>query len=130
MYDINHRSEMKNDFVSVREKLIDISCGLLAVTTDVLLFTFFQTFNAGKYGYGSIAVRKSTEDSLKEVESLGIDKDTIQKTIWKATHKNLIKRSTKNNIEITKEGLKRLNEVIPSYHENRKWEGHFYTTPL
>lgn len=118
---------IRKDKNEIRETIIDFSCGLLAGTVDVLLYFLFQTFNAGKYGYGSIAMRRAVEDSLSEVESLGIDRETVRKAIWKAMHRKLLIRKTdKETIEITNEGLKRLKEVIPSYRENRQWDGHFY----
>ena len=114
----------KND---IKEIIVNFSCGLLAGTIDVLLYFFFQSFNAGKYGYGSIAVRKGVEDSISEVESLGIDGETIKKAISKAIHRNLLVRgSDKKTIKITNEGLGRLKEIVPSYNKNRIWDGHFY----
>jgi len=118
---------IKENKKNVKEIIVDFSCGLLAGTIDVFLYFLFQSFNAGKYGYGSTAMRRAVEDSIKEVESLGIDGEGVKKAIWKALHRNwLAKKPGKEEIEITKEGLKRLKEIIPSYKELRSWDGHFY----
>lgn len=110
----------------VQKKIIDVTCGLLAGTTDILLYFIYQGFNAGKYGYGSIAMRRSVNDSIEEVMALGIDGETVKKAIWNITHRKFIKRTSKNTVEITKEGIKKLSELIPSYHQSRSWNGHFY----
>lgn len=116
--------KLKNE---VREVIVNFSCGLLAGTIDVLLYFLFQSFNAGKYGYGSIAMRRAVEDSIDEVESLGIDGETVRKVMWRAIHrKKLIRRTDDGLLEVTQDGLKRLKEIIPSYRKKRPWNGHFY----
>lgn len=75
----------------IKEKVVNVSCGLLAGTADLLLFCIFQGLNAGKHGYGSIAMHKAIEDSVEEVVSLGIDKEAVKRAIWKATHSYLLK---------------------------------------
>lgn len=111
----------------IKEKVVDISCGLLAGTTELFLFCLVQSFNVGKYGgRTSWAIERSIGDSIDEVASLGISKETVKKTIWNLTHKKFIKRKNGGKIEITKEGVKKLSELIPVYREKREWNSHLY----
>lgn len=111
----------------VKEKVVDLSCGILATSIDVVLFCFFQLLNTNKYGAGSVGMRKSQEVALEEVMDLGIDSETVKKTIWNAIHKKLIKKTQDDRlIELTREGKDRISRLLPVYRENRTWNGHFY----
>ena len=112
----------------IKEKVLDLSCGLLASTIDLALFCVFQGINLGESEYGAIGARKATEASTEDVLACGINSQTIKRAIWKATHQKFIKRSktNKNFFEITHEGLARLNSKIPLYKEKRPWDKHLY----
>lgn len=110
----------------IRNKIVDLTCGLLAATTDLFLFCLFQSLNVGKHGRSSAGIERSIEDSIDEVTSLGINKETVKKAIWNLTHRKLIKKEDKNTVEITREGINKLSKVIPFYREKRLWNGHFY----
>lgn len=110
------------------EKISDLSSGVLATGIDLVLFFIFQGINLGEYGYGSIAARRATESSIDDVLACGIDKETIKKAIWKATHRKLIKRPKRDErlFEITREGIERLKSLFPEYQSKRAWDSHFY----
>lgn len=111
----------------VKEKVVDLSCGILATSIDIVLFCFFQILNTNKYGAGSVGMRKSQEVSLEEVMALGIDKETVKKAIGNAIHKKLIKKTGDDSlVELTEEGRDRISRLLPIYREKRTWNGHFY----
>ena len=111
----------------IKEKAVDLSCGVLATSVDVVLFCFFQMFNSNKYGSGSIGMRRSQQDTIEEILGLGIDGETVKKAIWNATHHKFIKKDkTSHLIELTKEGKDRINSLLPTYRKKRTWNGHFY----
>lgn len=116
----------------IKEKVLDVSCGLLATAIDITLFAFFQSCNLlieGLKGRSvGIATSRATEASIDEVMNCGIDKETVKKTLWKVVHKGLVKRNSqnKNLLQITNQGLLRLKKILPVYFKERKWDKHLY----
>ncbi len=56
-----------------------------------------------------------------------INYEIIKNAIVTAWKKQYIKRKRHALPEITEEGKRRLFEVLPSYHENRAWDGRLHT---
>lgn len=123
-------SKIKRD--EIREKAVNLTCGILATAIDVSLFAVCQDYNLLKEGMGPKniggAIGRATEISIEEVLDLGIDRETIKKAIWKATHQGFIKRKSENKrfFQITKEGLSRLRSLLPVYRRERPWDQHLY----
>ena len=112
----------------IREKVYDFSCGVLATAIDLVLVSIFYGVSVSTAGRNPSRIRQSADSALEGVLSLGIDKETVKRAIWKATHRHLIKRSKKGEKfwQITKEGKKRLQNIVPQYNEKRTWDGHLY----
>lgn len=119
-------SKIKKD--EVKEKIKDLSCGLLATAIDFALFQFFLDFNLLMEGYGSPAVNRAIDKTIEEVLTCGIDKESIKKALWKACHRGFIKRKSenKNLIQITQQGLTKLKKLLPLYRDKRIWDKHLY----
>lgn len=112
----------------IKEKIYDSSCGVLATLIDLVLFSIFYAGEISTAGRSSPKIRRAADDALEGVLGLGIDKETIKRAIWKATHRHLIRRPKRGEKfwQITKEGKERLQSIIPQYDEKRVWDGHFY----
>lgn len=112
----------------IREKVYDFSCGVVATLIDLVIFSIFYGAEISTAGHSSPKIRQAADDALEGVISLGIDKETIKRAIWKATHRHLIRRPKKGEKfwQITKEGKRRLQNVISKYDEKRIWDDHLY----
>lgn len=112
----------------LKEQVLDLSCGVLATAIDLVLFSVLFGLEVGSAGYGSPKVARASERALSQAAELAIDKETIKRAIYKATHQNLIQRQ-KRGIKywkITKEGKKRIRSLISQYDEKRVWDGRLY----
>lgn len=113
----------------LKEKIFDFSCGVLATTIDVVLFSLLYGAELTTAGHSSPGVAQAADKALWQLESLAIDKEVIKRAIWKATHKGLIRRQRRKDKtfwEITKEGKRRLQSLIPQYDGKRVWDGRIY----
>jgi len=112
----------------LKEKVLDLSCGVLATVIDLILFSILYGFEVGTTGYGPVKVARATDKAFEKASELAIDKETIKRVIWKASHRHLIKRRKKRKgfWQITKEGKRRLTSLIPRYDEKRIWDGRLY----
>ena len=120
-------SKIKSD--EIKNKIKDLSCGLLATAIDFTLFEFFLDFNLiMAEGHGSRGVSKAIDKTMDEVLACGIDKEAIKKALWKAGHRGFIKRNSenKNLVQITEQGLTRLRHLLPLYQNKRIWDKHLY----
>ena len=112
----------------IREKVYDFSCGVLATVIDLVLVSIFYGAGVSTAGRSSSRIRQAADNALEGVLSSGIDKETVKRAIWKATHRHLIKRSKRGEKfwQITEEGKRRLQNIVPQYNEKRTWDGHLY----
>jgi len=113
----------------LREKVYDLSCGLLATVIDVVLFGFLYEAEVISGSYSRSRIGLAGEAALEKGMEMAIDKETIKRAIWKVTHQHLIRRQRKKGQEfwqITEEGKRRLQSLLPRYQEKRTWDGHFY----
>lgn len=113
----------------IKEKVYDLSCGVLATAIDAVLFSLLYMGELSTAGYSSPGVARAADDAFEKLMAAGIDKETIKRAIYKATHKGLIRRQRKKDRtfwEITKEGKKRLNNLTPQYDEERVWDRRIY----
>jgi DNA-binding transcriptional regulator PaaX len=95
--------------------------------TDLLLTQIF--FALGTVGAkSSYDIHKACAEAQALVNE-EINHKTIKRAFYNLTKKGFIKRSPKRTaleIKITKLGRQRINEIVPTYHNNRPWDGHVY----
>lgn len=111
----------------VATKLLQATEGLVATVTDlVLYFTILPFALPGAYTHGQVARRVEDVTSLISED---LNYRTIKNTISKLVAAGLIVKQSKRSaleIAITKLGKKRMNAIIPTYQEDRPWDGHVY----
>lgn len=112
----------------IKEKVYDFSCGVLATAIDLVLVSVLYGWEVGTGGYGPPNVARAADKAFERAMELGIDKETIKRAIWKAKHRQLIRRSPKglDYWQITREGRQRLESVVPQYRQRRTWDGKIY----
>ncbi|MEK7544083.1 MAG: PaaX family transcriptional regulator C-terminal domain-containing protein [Patescibacteria group bacterium] len=107
--------------------LLHASEGLISTTTDLVLFLTILPFALpGAYTQGEVSRR--VEDVMNLV-SRDLNYRTIKNTVRKLIAAGLITKRTKRSsldIAITKLGKERIASLIPTYHEDRPWDGHMY----
>lgn len=111
----------------VATKLLHATEGLVATVTDlVLYFTILPFALPGAYTHGQIARR--VED-VTNLISEDLNYRTIKNAIKKLIEAGLIVKQSKRSaleIAITKLGRERMKTIIPTYQEERPWDGHLY----
>lgn len=111
----------------VAEKLLQATEGLVATATDLILFLTILPFSLpGAYTHGQVARRVENVTSLISED---LNYRTIKNTVRKLIAAGLVAKKTKRNaldIAITKLGRERMNAIIPTYQEDRPWDGHLY----
>lgn len=113
----------------IKEQIFDLSCGVLATTIDLVLFSLLYGAEIATAGYSSPRVAQAAGRALDQVSALAIDKEVVKRAIWKASHKGLLRRQRRKDKrfwEITKEGKRRLQLLIPQYDEKRVWDRRIY----
>jgi len=103
-----------------------LSEGVLSTTVDATLLVLFLSAEfgfGGKPGPGGVwrAYDKAYEDV--------INYDSIKQALYHLKKKGLVKTfgwGNKAAREITKQGKKRLEAIVPFYDEKRKWDGKLY----
>lgn len=111
----------------IAKKLLQATEGLVATTTDLVLFLTILPFSlAGTHTHYDVSHR--VDDVLKLVEN-DLNYRTIKNAVGKLVAAGLItKKPTRNSLDIaiTKLGIARIGAIIPTYHEDRPWDGHLY----
>lgn len=111
-----------------RKYVLELSEGVLSTTVDVALLLLFLNIEfgfGGKPGPGGVwrAYHKAGEDWEK------INYDSIKRALYRLKKKGLIKTigwGDKVTRQITKQGKKRLEAIVPSYDEKRAWDKKLY----
>jgi phenylacetic acid degradation operon negative regulatory protein len=108
----------------LRNKVLKISEGILETVVDVVLL---------EMAYVGIAAttfsRNTWEPAVKADRFLEeINYQTIKRAIEEARKKGWLKRTGRRRVwpEITVEGKKRLNSLVPQYDEKRIWDHRLY----
>lgn len=116
----------------IKDKITDISCGLLATITDLSLFAILNLLNASfensfKYSVGKVA-SISADEAMDQLLDLGIDKESIKRAFWKLSHRKWIKRVDNNRKEfsLTETSYEKLKGLLPIYNSKRDWDNHLY----
>ena len=111
----------------VATKLLQATEGLVATATDLdLFFTILPFALPGAYTHGQVARRVEDVTSLISED---LNYRTIKNTIKKLVEAGLIVKQSRRSaleIAITKLGRERMNAIIPTYQQDRPWDGHLY----
>lgn len=110
----------------VGQLLLAASEGILATVTDLVLIQIYLplTLVGKKSPYEILHGFEEAQQLLRD-----INYRTIKRALYRLTAGGLITRSPKRSsleLAITKVGKKRIEEIIPTYHEHRPWDGVLY----
>lgn len=107
-------------------QLLAASEGVLATVTDLVLFQMYLPLAlVGKRS--PYEIHRGFEEAQQLLAD--INYRTIKKALYRLTAQGLITRSPKRSVlelAITKEGKKRMEEIMPIYREHRPWDGVLY----
>ena len=106
------------------EKIVDISCGLVASTVDLLLFSIMVAEPTFSSDYRDVS--RKMDKAIDEVMGMGIDKETVKRAIHKAINRRYIKRVDKKTISVTEDGWTKINAIFPTYQTVREWDGKLF----
>ncbi len=104
------------------KKAVKLSEGLLSTAVDLTLVSIFYGLRFTSSGYADRAEREAHEDLYD------LNYQTLKRAVVHLKRKGLI-QAIKGRVilpEITTEGKKRLNSLIPQYDEKRIWDGRIY----
>jgi len=109
-------------------KILEVTEGIAAALTDLTLFLIYFGWEFGTTPTGK---REATYKGLRFAsETLErINYQTIKRTLWDLKRKGLIKYLKREVItaeSITKEGLEKINNLMPVYQQKRVWDGRLY----
>lgn len=110
----------------LRESIQDFSFGILSTAINIVI-------HLASVGAAISTSRPSPGAVWKAVEqastSTGISKESLKYAFWKAQQLGLLSRTRIRGKEYwvaTEQGLKRLEEKLPTYRNERPWDGRFY----
>lgn len=116
----------------VKEKISDLSCGLLSTAIDLSLFVILDCLNISfedsfKYSVSKVG-QISADKAMDKVMALGVDKETVKRAFWKLSHRKWIKRvgNDKKEFSLTEASTEKLKGLLPVYKSKRAWGGHLY----
>lgn len=118
---------MKRSSASIIKKNLALATNNIVDTiTDAVLYITFNTLT----GIGT-RTTKDADYSMYQADILlsRYNSKTIRKSLNNLISRQYLKRNkTKDGITltITREGMKRISERIPSYKETRPWDGYLY----
>lgn len=111
----------------LKEKVLDLSEGLLPKMTDVVLFCVFYGLELSLAGYGSKNAWRATTKASKDLKEFNYE--IIRRALYQIKKRGLvtyIREETYLKPEITKMGKRRLESLFPVFDEERVWNGKFY----
>lgn len=103
--------------------------GLISTTTEFVLFAIFYGFEIALGGKRSLTFSGTQSAADRANKVLGdLNQRKIKRTIFYLQEKGFIKFKGKHQrlLEITKAGIQRLRNRIPTYQKNRPWDGYLY----
>lgn len=109
--------------INVLWKGADLLAGAL---TNTLLFSFYL-YGASFGKQGSLGVHRAFDEAEEALRDF--DYTSIKNALNHLAKTGLIKRSRKRSqqeITITTEGKRRIEELFPMYRSSRPWDGHVY----
>lgn len=104
----------------VRDLVLKISEGLIASSTDLVLYLFFLTSTSFLKSYSPRGIYEAFTEADEAINQ--INYRTIKNAL------NQIKRNglLTHDIRITREGYRRIKEIVPHYDEKRVWDKRIY----
>lgn len=117
---------------NLKRKIAQVSEGMLATATDLVLAELYlhaRLLEPGK-ATSPAGIWKAYYESQTDLQEFNYQ--TLKRAFLYLKKKGLIEVVKEEMItlpKITKQGLERLSEVFPTYHEKRSWDGriHFVT---
>ena len=106
----------------IKKLVLNLTEGLLSTTTDLLLVQIYllgASLGKGKTSHGAYQIIQEVSDSLED-----LNYKTLKESFSYLKRKGLI-RSLKEP-KITQMGVKKLQETIPIYQQNRPWDESIY----
>lgn len=106
---------------------LSLTDGLLRTATDatlLILYTSICSIGKTKTSVGAYRAYEEAQQLLGD-----FNYETIKNIIIQLKQKRYItykRKKLKETLEITKEGKKRLQEILPTYYKKRSWDGRMY----
>ena len=112
----------------VRKRVLELSEGVLSNTVDATLLLLFLSAEFGFGGKpGPGGVYRARDKAYEDWDV--VNYDSIKRALYQLKKRGLIKTvgwGDKVTRQITKQGRKRLEAIVPSYDEKRTWDGKLY----
>lgn len=105
----------------IAKKVLKISEGVLSSLTDLVLWNVFYFAEISPLGYPT-NLRKAGYFAHRDLEKFNYE--SIKRAFYGIKSRGWIKE----DLTLTKEGKKRLENLIPVYFGKRKWDGNWYLT--
>lgn len=113
---------------SIRKRILKLSEGVLSNTVDATLLLLFLSAEFGFGGKpGPGGVYRARDKAYEDWDV--VNYDSIKRALYRLKKKGLVKTlgwGNKTTRQITKQGKKRLEAIIPFYDEKRTWDGKLY----
>jgi phenylacetic acid degradation operon negative regulatory protein len=103
----------------VSKKIQKVTDGILSSLVDLVLWNIFYFYQVGVSGSPG---RVSRAEFLAYRDLQKFNYQSIKQAIYKMKNR----RWVKDNLTLTKEGMKRLKSFFPIYFGERKWDGNWY----
>lgn len=103
---------------TVSKLILKISEGMLSRAVDIFLVGVFYFVETTPLSKGSLHQQISRIGKDLEMVSY----DTLKRAFYAACQKGWINK----NLEITAEGQRRLNSILPKYSKKKEWNGKWY----
>ncbi|KKT36065.1 MAG: PaaX domain protein [Candidatus Gottesmanbacteria bacterium GW2011_GWB1_44_11c] len=116
---VGHRAKFKEDISTLTNGMID------TVIDAVLYITFNTVLSVGVRNMRQMEYAQYQSDVLL----CTYNAQTIRRALDTLVSRKLIQRNKTpigRNITISQEGIKRINEMIPTYKTHRPWDGYLY----
>lgn len=107
----------------LKDKIGKASYGVFNTVIDIGLFVFAFGVQGYSLSSGRRDVFEAISESVKFVKV--VRRQYLKCAIYRGATKNYF-RKKENGWEITELGRKRLEEILPQYHESRQWDGKIY----
>ena len=112
--------------IQISSTVRTVTDGVIGTLTDFLLLALYDlvTLSTVRTMYDANRAIDEAHHMLDEVNY-----QTIKKTFSQLSQKGLVRQTGKHStlaFSITKAGLKRIKTFMPTYTDNRPWDGHIY----
>lgn len=118
---------MKNS--KLRSQILQISEGVLANITDVILFQIYFGLATATSGGGPNSRKVWRDYYDAEMMLSELNYDSLKRALYRLKSQNLIEYVKEESItipKVTKLGWERLKSTVPKYQAERPWDGKIY----